>query len=331
MRRAAAWLAVAGSAAAALAGGGLAAAPAGACACGIAIEASVSEETALIVERPGEEEIVLSLDLASDGTERPAVVVPVPGVPEVVAVRGPDPLAYLETATMPPPEVGATGGSDDAATVPSGVDVLDEQVIGGYQVARLESGDAAALRRWLDRNGYALPAGAEPILAEYVEEGWRFVAIRLAPEATGRLKPLSITFDTGEYVYPMRLAQLGTEPIDVTLFTLAGGPRSAQGLARSWAGEVTELSPPPHPPSVARLVDDGTYLTRLEGTALDPGAFTEDILIEPDAFPAADQISIEVPDAAVEPEDEGISAGTVIALICAGLAFALGLAVATRR
>ena len=64
----------------------LAAPPAGACACGIAIEASVIEESALVIEGPGSERIILSLDLTSDGGRRAAVVLPVPGVPAVEAV-----------------------------------------------------------------------------------------------------------------------------------------------------------------------------------------------------------------------------------------------------
>ncbi len=118
MRRATPWIAVAAAAGTVVGVAALAAAPAGACACGIAIDASVSEETALVIEGPGEEEIVMSLDLASDGPERAAVVVPVPGIPEVKAVTGPDPLAYLEEATAPEVEVGATAGSGDGAAAP---------------------------------------------------------------------------------------------------------------------------------------------------------------------------------------------------------------------
>ena len=79
-------------------------APAGACACGIAIEATVSEESGLVVEGDGSERIVLSLDLASDGAERAAVVLPVPGKPTVAAIEHGDPIAYLEQATDHPPQ-----------------------------------------------------------------------------------------------------------------------------------------------------------------------------------------------------------------------------------
>ena len=329
MRRAAGWIAAA-TVAAALAALGLAASPAGACACGIAIEATVSEESALVIERPGEEQIVLSLDLSSDGSERAAVVLPVPGLPEVAAVEGGNPLDYLEVATAPEPTVGAApeGGGDTAGAPP--VDVIDREEIGGYDVARLESGDAAALNRWLADNDYTLPAGAEPILADYVEEGWRFVAIRLAPGAEGSLKPLSVSFDTDETVYPMRLSQLGSEPIDITLYTLADGPRSVQSLAPVWEGEVAELSPPP-PPQFDDIFDDGGYVTRLHASGLEPTALTEDFVIEPAAISGISGVGAGQAAVPSDPDEGGVSTGGVIALIAAGLAFALGLAVATRR
>src|SRR4029077_10846094 len=72
--------------------------PADACGCGVAIEAEVNDETGLVVDKPGSEEIILSLDLSSDSDERAAVILPVPGVPEVAAIDKGDPLAYLDEA-----------------------------------------------------------------------------------------------------------------------------------------------------------------------------------------------------------------------------------------
>ena len=320
----------AGAALAAATALAFASAPAGACACGIAIDATVTEESALVVERPGGEQIVLSLDLTSDGTERAAVVLPVPGVPEVTAVRGGDPLAYLDLATRPEPSVGAAPGGGDTSAAPP-VDVIGRDRVGGYDVARLAAGDAAALDRWLSDNGYTLPDGAQPILADYVTEGWRFVAIRLAPEAEGRLKPLSVSFDTDETIYPMRLAQLGEVPIAITLYTLADGPRTTAWLSEAWSGEVGELSPPP-PAKLAGLFAAGTWVTRLEASGVEPSTFNEDLVVEAVPAPATTEAA-STPEAVapVTEEDSGISTGGVIALIVAGLAFALALGVATRR
>jgi hypothetical protein len=308
--------------------------PAGACACGVAIEATVSEEQGLVIEQDGSESIVLSLDLNSDGTERAAVVLPVPGEPTVEAVKGGDPLAYLDVATQPAPAVGSSGGGDETAGAPP-VDVIGRETVGGYDVARLGSGDAAALDSWLRENGYTLPAGAEPILAEYVDQGWRFVAIRLAPESDGPLKPLAVGFETGEYVYPMKLEQLATEPLNLTLFTLAAGERQVDGLETVWAGTVDELSPQP-PAEIGEVFAQGGYVTRLEAIGADPARFTEDLQIDPvgeELEPGTETTTTTTDSAAttVETGDEdGVSTAGVLALIAAGLAFAIGIALITR-
>ena len=78
--------------------------PAQACGCGIAIDATVSQERGLVIEAPGRERIVLSLDLTSDGTERAAVVLPVPARPTVEAV------ARRRPAGIPRPGHRPAGG-----------------------------------------------------------------------------------------------------------------------------------------------------------------------------------------------------------------------------
>jgi hypothetical protein len=263
------------------------ASPARACGCGIALESTVSDERALVVETPGHERIVLSLDLAGDPGGRPAIVLPVPGVPEVEAIEHGDPLAYLDTATTRP-DPGAVGGAAPDATAAAPVDVIGRETVGGYDVARLASGDPAALDRWLRRNGYALPDGAEPILADYVDRGWRFVAVRLAPGDEGRLKPLDVSFAAESPVYPMRLEQLASTPVDLTLYVLADGPRAVDGLQTAYEGSVSGLEPQP-PPALAELFAEGSEVTRLEASGVSPASFTEDLAIESFGEPAGDE------------------------------------------
>lgn len=303
----------------------LAAQPAAACGCGIAIEASVSEESGLVIEQPGAEKIVLSLDLSSDGTERAAVVLPVPGVPAVEAIEHGDPLAYLDLATAPPPTVGSSAGGGDTATAAQ-VDVIGREAVGGYDVARLGAGDGRALSAWLTDNGYTLPAGAEPILSDYADEGWRFVAIRLAPQSEGRLKPLAVSFATNDVVYPMRLEQLATEPVNLTLYTLADGERQVDGLETVFAAPVDELEPPP-PSQLGGLLAEGSEVTRMEARGADPEAFTSDLLVDP-VEPELEPTATATADAAAPASsdgDGGVSTLGVLAIIAAGLAFAAGL------
>ena len=294
--------------------------PAGACACGVAIEAAVSEERALVIEHHHGESIVLSLDLASDSPQaRPAVVVPVPGTPTVAAIEHGDPLAYLERATAPPRATQASGGGDETAG--AGVDVIDREEIGGYDVARLGAADGAALDRWLDDNGYTLPAGAEPILADYADEGWRFVAIRLAKGSEGRLKPLKITFDSEQTIYPMRLEQLATEPLTLTLFVLAPAERRVKGMERTFSGPVDELEPPP-PASLQELFGSDDHVTRIEAEATDPDSFKRDLVIE----------AIPKPPGVTGEDEEGFSTLDFLLVAAGGLlVLALAFAIQVRR
>lgn len=283
--------------------------PADACGCGVAIEAEVNDETGLVVAKPGSEEIILSLDLSSQSDERAAVVLPVPGVPEVAAIDKGDPLAYLDEATQPPVEVGSAGGGDGAtAGAAPPVEVIGREEIGGYDVTRLASSDRQALDTWLDENGYKVPDGAEPIFASYIRQGWKFVAIRLAPGSDGRLKPLRVSFKTDIPIYPMRLSQLSTRPIDLTLYTLADAQRQVEGLDTVFSGPVTSLDPPP-PPELADLFAEGSYVTRMQVSGAAPETFDTDLVIEPlteaDAAAAADDVAPVTEAAAPDDSDDG--------------------------
>lgn len=264
-----------------------------------------------MIQNRHSQSIVLSLDLAADDREaRPAVVVPVPALPRVSAVEDGDPLAYLEQATTTTPSSQSSGGGEAAS---GGVEVIGRERIAGYDVARLGSADATALRAWLDKHGYELPAAAEPILSDYADEDWRFVAIRLAPGSEGTLKPLKISFDSEETVYPMRLSQLATEPVSLTLFVLARAERRVKGFDRTWSGKVSELRPPP-PPQLRDLLSADDHLTRIEAQGVDPGRFTRDLVIE--ALPA--------PPGASGPDEGGLSTLGFVLIAAGGLVVLAG-------
>jgi hypothetical protein len=325
VRRASAALAVFATAA----GLSLVAAPAGACACGVAIDAQVTSERGLVIEKAGAEQIILGLDLTSDSSDqRAAVVVPVPGPadPTVDAIQGGDPLAYLERATAPPPDAALSAGGAPQVSAAAPVEVIGRAEIGGYDVSRLRSSDPQALNDWLDQNGYTLPGRAEPILSDYIDEGWNFVAIRLARGAEGTLKPLGISFQTDSYVYPMRLEQLATDPVDLTLYVLS--PEQAavvDGLETVWDGPISELDPQP-PARLEPIFSQGGYLTRLAATGVDPAQFSSDLAIgevAPASTPGAP--------ATVADDADGISGAGVALVVAAGGLFALMLIMVMRR
>lgn len=248
--------------------------PVVAAACGLPLGGQIVAEQALISYANGREEIITSVRLRSD-TPGAAVIFPVPSEPVVSVVEQADLFGYLAQATRPPPNAEPVGGAE------GGVSVLGREQIGGYDVARLEAGELGALERWLAEHGYTMPAGAGPILQAYIEEGWKFVAVRLAPgqPADGTLKPLRLAFDSPTLVYPMRLDALGDAPFDLLLYVAADQEMAIGGLKREYAGPVAQLDPPP-PPGVAELLR-APYLTRLRGRAIEPARLLNDFVASP--------------------------------------------------
>jgi hypothetical protein len=256
--------------------------PGRAMACGIPFAARIPAEQALITFANGREEIITSVRLQSDGAGA-AVVFPVPGAPEVTALPDNDLFAYLEEVTRPeirteqvvvdpnaPPAAGAGA--------PEGVNVLGRELIGGYDVARLQADDASALDGWLGQNGYSLPPGAEPILKAYIDEDWSFVAVRLAGDRAvdGALAPLRLAFDAREIVYPMRLGALADRPLDVLLYVLADHRVELSNMTAEYAGTVAALAR--RPPASLADIFRAPYLTKLRNRGLDPATLSADFV-----------------------------------------------------
>lgn len=257
------------------------AAPVSALACGMPLEARIPSEQALIVFANGRQEIITSVQLQSE-SDRAAVVFPVPGMPEVSALQNDEIFTYLDRVTRP--EVRAEErlvwrDSDRAVggAAPGGVQVLGREVIGGYDVVRLAADDLGALQRWLDENNYAAPEGAEPILRAYIEEGWKFVAVKLAlgQAANGALAPLQIGFDSDTIVYPMRFESLAEQPIDVLIYVLADHRMEIAGMETQFAGPVAQLD---EPPAELAPVFRAPFLTKLRNFNLDPASLTGDFV-----------------------------------------------------
>jgi hypothetical protein len=110
------------------------------------------------------------------------------------------------------------------------VRVLQRQRVGVFDTVTLTAKDPTALTTWLTTNGFATPTNAGPVIADYVKQGWVFVAARVA-RATNTTEPtsphpLSFTFKTREPVYPLRLTGVdnGLCTIDLDVF----GPQRAE-------------------------------------------------------------------------------------------------------
>ena len=259
--------------------------PNAALACGMPLAARIPSEQALIIFNRGREEIITSVQLLSDKPGA-AVIFPVPSAPQVSVLPQASLFSYLAEVTRPKERVEErliwrNSGEGAGAGAPQGVSVLGQEIVGGYSVARLAADDPGALQRWLDENGYSAPPGAEAILQSYIDEDWKFVAVKLAPDrnADGALEPLRLAFDSAEIVYPMRLGALADQPLDVLLYVLTDRRVEIAGMETHYAGPVAQLDRAP-PPELASLFS-APYLTKLRNSALAPAALRDDFVARP--------------------------------------------------
>jgi MYXO-CTERM domain-containing protein len=157
-------------------------------------------------------------------------VVPVPVTP-ALDVAPPSSLALLDGATGPmilaPPTkctggvgqeralVGASGDDDD-------VNVEDLPQVGPFDPEVVSSDDPAALIDWLNENGYLITAEMEPLIASYVQQGLKFLAMKLAPDAgVGDITPIAMSY-TASPMIPLSLTAVAAEPeMGVIVFVAA--------------------------------------------------------------------------------------------------------------
>jgi hypothetical protein len=188
----------------------------------------------------------------------------------------------------------AKGGSDS-------VEILDRQLAGVFETTTLTARDPSALRDWLNTNGYVLSKDVEPVIADYLRDGWVFVASKVRRDVSsteaGPLHPLSFTFAAKEPVYPLRLTGVGNGNLEVDLFVF--GPERAKvagfkvrDAVRPQIMETTTERPqfggrvsglPLAHTALQEAAGNAAFVTRLQGT-LTPEQMRLDAVIRWDGF-----------------------------------------------
>ncbi|MEU1402343.1 DUF2330 domain-containing protein [Streptomyces sp. NPDC005728] len=274
-------------------------APAYACGCGAMVadpasQIAVSSEQSLLRWDGRQEQIVMRLTVGGDA-DRAAWIMP---VPHRATVRLGDPALFDQLATAIAPvhrtryhfwprngDWPFDDQDDAAAAAPpaaGGVDVVDRQRLGPFDVARLTATDPAALDTWLHDNGFTFPARLRTALQPYVDRRWEYVAVRLAPRSShtplhGALDPLHLTFASDRPVYPMRLSRLARTPQSLGLYVLAAHrmeTRTAIGGQQPDVVFAGRLDKPAG--ALGRLATGTPYLTALNQQFPDPARISGD-------------------------------------------------------
>jgi hypothetical protein len=179
----------------------------------------IETEEALIIwdEAAQRQHLILRASFESDAADF-GFLVPTPGKPELAAV---DDRTFQTLAAT------------------TGVAVLEQKPVAGYDATVLEVADAGALDAWLRSNGY--PSSPELVdwARPYVERKWKMTAFKFAggsPQvATGVVR---ISFQTPRPFFPYREpAGAGTRERMLRIYFLADARfRGIVGDYEPWAG-----------------------------------------------------------------------------------------------
>jgi hypothetical protein len=141
----------------------------------------------------------------------------------------PCPFCGCATAPSAGAASGAGGfnGAEDA-----GVTVISQSVVGPYDTVQLSSTNPNALTAWLTANGYEIPSAVQPIIAAYVNGGFDFLALRLAPgQNVQAMRPVRVTASGAGLSLPLRMVAAGTgATVGITLWVVADGRYEPQNF-----------------------------------------------------------------------------------------------------
>jgi len=117
---------------------------------------------------------------------------------------------------------------------PGGVIVAHEGSVGPYDYVDVQ-GSGMALVDWLPANGYVVPKDIEPVITAYATEGFRFLALKLAPgmvigDPIKQMTPVRVITDGGAMTLPLRMVAAGTgDRTSITLYVIAEGRYEIDG------------------------------------------------------------------------------------------------------
>jgi MYXO-CTERM domain-containing protein len=119
-------------------------------------------------------------------------------------------------------------GSPSTGRADLGVKIEAQFTVGEYQIVILSAKDSTGLDTWLRKEGYQIPAGAEPLLRPYVESGMKFFVAKVDPKKVkfegdrAVLSPLRFHYDSEQFNLPIRLGlanSAGTQDLIVNILS----------------------------------------------------------------------------------------------------------------
>jgi hypothetical protein len=138
----------------------------------------------------------------------------------------------------PPPNCGFQNAGTAAPSAPGaadgngGVTVTKREVVGPYETVQLKATDPGALAAWLSRNGFNVPADVQPVVDQYVNEKFDFLALKLVPgKSVQDMRPVRVTTKGASSVLPLRMVAAGTgATVGIGLWVVGEGRYETQNF-----------------------------------------------------------------------------------------------------
>ncbi|MBV1862762.1 MAG: DUF2330 domain-containing protein [Nannocystaceae bacterium] len=120
---------------------------------------------------------------------------------------------------------GGSSGADSGTDTDGGggVDILLKEVVGAFEITVLSGDNVVEVKEWLETNGYQQDPNADPILEEYLSEGYIFAAFKLTNDTeTSEIHPITLRFPNNEACIPLRLTRIAAvDDMDIRSFFLS--------------------------------------------------------------------------------------------------------------
>src|ERR1043165_5535795 len=96
------------------------------------------------------------------------------------------------------------------------VKIEAKYIVGEYDILILSATESTGLKKWLDENGYKIPAGAEEVLQPYIKSNLKFFVVKVNEEEKKKLpgnflRPIQISFNSPKFMLPIRLGMANSD------------------------------------------------------------------------------------------------------------------------
>ncbi len=97
-----------------------------------------------------------------------------------------------------------------------GVTIEAKYTVGEYDILLLDARESEGLLTFLQRSGYRLPRGAEPVLASYLRQGMRFFVAKVNLDEQqelgfANLRPIQVAYESPKFMLPIRLGTVNAD------------------------------------------------------------------------------------------------------------------------